>query len=211
MAASTTSWRVETEQSGGPMPPAYVWGRQVDPLGEMDAITYTMLAWNNLAETRARYIGMALQTLSTVVISCVSIVLVWKAYIAYNRDTRLLWLGVVLSLPEPIIVYAFWFLSQATFTPFGSCVVKYPAWLPWARFALDASHAAGDHSMLFWPLDWLITNQILLCLHHPLRISSVNSSGRLIPRNNTATAHDKIMQPRPALLPCHHYIGKNQS
>ncbi|RKP06088.1 hypothetical protein THASP1DRAFT_32088 [Thamnocephalis sphaerospora] len=296
--------------------PHYVWGKQVDPLGEIDNITYILLA-KDQEEMRLRLLGSATQTMSIILVIvifvsstlstawrvfrqprsvvnwctfvqsssatmafgfgitmklstacncrwaiwtaslgqaisgiCASIVLVWKAYLAYDRDRRFVWAGIILNLPEPLYLYAAWMHSRTTFTPLGGCTMLYPSWLPWARFGMDgpfnvifsaafivvaarqyrkhgsavwgslrnegtiglliltfsnifcllltATNFADEYSMMFWGVDWLITNQILIHQHRPMR-RSLHESGRARGRNRNARRHDAetLFHPQP--------------
>ncbi|RKP09139.1 hypothetical protein THASP1DRAFT_29061 [Thamnocephalis sphaerospora] len=68
---------------------------------------------------------------------CINIALLQKAYLVHNHSKWLLVTGVILLLPQPLVVYFFW-TSPAIMVPVVACLSYYPSYFPWIKLALDA-------------------------------------------------------------------------
>ncbi|RKP05305.1 hypothetical protein THASP1DRAFT_32860 [Thamnocephalis sphaerospora] len=72
-------------------------------------------------------------TISTL---CVGSTLLQKAYAAHQRNRWLLVIGIILLLPQPIIIYIAW-TSPGLMTSVGGCLSCFPSYLPWVKLAMD--------------------------------------------------------------------------
>ncbi|RKP05294.1 hypothetical protein THASP1DRAFT_26183 [Thamnocephalis sphaerospora] len=68
---------------------------------------------------------------------CVSIVLLQKAYIVYDRQRWLLVVGGALLLGQPAITYILW-TCPTIIVPSIGCFPVYPPYFPWVKLGLDA-------------------------------------------------------------------------
>ncbi|RKP06932.1 hypothetical protein THASP1DRAFT_31255 [Thamnocephalis sphaerospora] len=68
---------------------------------------------------------------------CVSVVLLQKAWLAHKKDNRLLLIGALLILPQPVTTYIVWALSPTMVVPHAGCVFHYPNYYPWLKFGID--------------------------------------------------------------------------
>jgi hypothetical protein len=68
---------------------------------------------------------------------CVNICLLIKAYAAQRRDRRLIWLSVLLMIPQPSIIWIAWTECIMMNTEESACIILFPPYLPWLRFILD--------------------------------------------------------------------------
>jgi hypothetical protein len=68
---------------------------------------------------------------------CVNTALLQKAYIVHNRNKKLLAAGIIMIIPQPVIIYMV-MTSPAIPIPRTCCVLLYPTYMPWVKFALDA-------------------------------------------------------------------------
>ncbi|RKP07288.1 hypothetical protein THASP1DRAFT_30889 [Thamnocephalis sphaerospora] len=83
---------------------------------------------------RALWVAGFGMTLSPI---CVGITLLQKAYLVHHRNKRLLIVGIVLLLPQPLVLY-YVLISPALMVPSAGCLLFYPLQLPWIKLALDA-------------------------------------------------------------------------
>jgi hypothetical protein len=68
---------------------------------------------------------------------CVSITLLQKAYLVHGRNKKLLIIGILMMIPQPIIAYI-GMTSPVISIPGSGCVVIYPNLLPWIKLAVEA-------------------------------------------------------------------------
>jgi hypothetical protein len=68
---------------------------------------------------------------------CTGTALLHKAFLAHNRNKRLLTAGILLMLPQPYIIYCIW-NSPTTVDGSIGCLLHYPPYFPWVKFGLDA-------------------------------------------------------------------------
>jgi hypothetical protein len=68
---------------------------------------------------------------------CVSTALLQKAYLAHGRNKKLLIIGIIMIIPQPIVAYM-GMSSPVQFVSGLACVAFYPGPVAWIKFALEA-------------------------------------------------------------------------
>ncbi|RKP05634.1 hypothetical protein THASP1DRAFT_25900 [Thamnocephalis sphaerospora] len=68
---------------------------------------------------------------------CVSLILLQKAYALHRRSRLLLFAGIALLLPQPLVAYYLW-SSPVIAIPATACLSFYPTYFPWIKLAMDA-------------------------------------------------------------------------
>ncbi|RKP08309.1 hypothetical protein THASP1DRAFT_29883 [Thamnocephalis sphaerospora] len=104
---------------------------------------------------------------------CVSVTLLQRAYLAHGRSRRLLVLGISFILPQPIAAYIMW-TSPISMAPSIGCILLYPYYFPWVKFALDA------------PINILLSVAFIMVVHKQYQRFGSAAWAQLV-RNGTQT------------------------
>jgi hypothetical protein len=106
----------------------------------LTGIVYALLALSSIIFSNGASCRQVLWTASigiTISSICISIALLQKAYLSHCCNKALLIVGILLIMPRPIVTYI-GLSSPALAISGAGCVMLYPTFLPWIKFAAEA-------------------------------------------------------------------------